>query len=113
MPAPTRADLIDISRRVYRRTRALFISLGRDWEQPEQMDELADLQEPLLLDCAQASLRGVGLLGDQAGQLLLPHGDFARLAIPPDMKDREHVAADKATIQQVKVLPCQLPESDM
>ena len=48
LPAPTRADIADISRRVYRRTRALFISLGRDWEQPEQMDELADLQEPLL-----------------------------------------------------------------
>lgn len=90
LPAPTRADLTDISRRVYRRTRALFISLGRDWEQPEQMDEqVADLQEPLLLDCAQASLRGVGLLGEQAGQLLLPHEDFACLAIPPDMKDRE------------------------
>ena len=24
---------------MYRRTRALFISLGRDWERPEQMDE--------------------------------------------------------------------------
>ena len=68
----------------------MFIELGRDWEQPEEMeDPTVAVEEPLLFDCAQASLRGVGLLGDQAGQQLLPHQDFTSLAIPSDLKGRE------------------------
>ena len=89
LPAPTADDILDISRRVYRRTRELFIALGRDWEQPELMEEPAMVQEPLLLDCAQASLRGVGLLGEQAGQTLLPVGHPVSLSIPADLKARE------------------------
>ncbi len=91
LPPPKRDDLVEISRRVYQRTRELFISLGRDWEQPEQMDEveLVSEQEWLLVDCAQASLRGVGLLGPEAGQRILPLTGLDALQVPADLQHLE------------------------
>jgi len=85
LPAPTRDDLSEISGRVYQRTRELLIRLGRDWEQPEQMDDDGEEQETLLLECATASIRGVGLLGEEAGQRLIPATE--RLGVPADLKN--------------------------
>ena len=64
LPAPTRTDIVNISQRVYLRTRALLSARGRDWERPEEMQGADMVQEPLLLECAEASIRGVGLLGE-------------------------------------------------
>lgn len=68
LPAPTREDLREIARRAYAKTKGKLQALGRDWEQDADsmpLDEAAGLdQEPLLLDCAQASANGVGLLGE-------------------------------------------------
>ena len=77
LPAPTRKDLEEIAARVYIRTRRKLRTRGMDWEDDtDSMDPAAGLgmneQEPLLFDCAQASVRGVGLLGEQAGLPLFP-----------------------------------------
>ena len=84
---PTRDDLHDITCRIYARTRKLCIALGCDWEEPESIDNTFEEDEPLLAGCAQSSMRGTALLGDHAGQSLLP---FARpaLHIPADLRQR-------------------------
>ena len=92
LPAPNPDDLQEISRRVYLRTRELLRGHGYDWEQPEQ----SEAQEPLagtleqqeLLDCAQASLLDVALLGPAAGQPLLPRDRMQRLHLPADLDPR-------------------------
>jgi hypothetical protein len=86
LPAPSRNDLLDIAARVYARTRRWFGARGQDWEQPHDLDDGVPallVQQPLLLDCARASLLGVGLMGEQAGKPLLPRGG---LEIPQDLR---------------------------
>ncbi len=73
--------------RVYERTRQLFAARGRDWERPETQEANDETEEPLLVDCAQASLRGVGLLGDDAGQRLVP-ATAPALRVSGDLRDR-------------------------
>ena len=96
LPAPGPDDLLEVSSRVYARTRELLRAAGYDWEQPEDGEAPESLpgamtQQELLLDCARASLRDVALLGPTAGQPLLPRGSAAALHIPADL-DRRRAA---------------------
>jgi hypothetical protein len=88
LPAPTRDDLREIAWRAYAGTKRKLRALGRDWEEDTDSLALDDdalvSQEPLLLECAQASSNGVGLLGDQAGVPLAPMVRYP-LALPADL----------------------------
>jgi hypothetical protein len=88
LPAPTRDDLQEITARVYAKTKRKLSALGLDWEEDADAIELegvsAVAEEPLLLDCAEASVRGVGLLGEQAG-LPLFSARPDRFAVPTDL----------------------------
>lgn len=87
LPPPTRDDLDDIAQRVYQRTRELCIKLGRDWEEPDSIDNRLLEDEPLLAGCAESSIHGTALLGDRAGQSLLPFASSA-LRVPVDLVHR-------------------------
>lgn len=92
LPAPGPEDLLEVSCRVYARTRELLRAAGYDWEQPQECDAPQPLggpmtQQELLLDCARASLRDVALLGPTAGQPLLPRGG-PELHVPADLDHR-------------------------
>jgi hypothetical protein len=73
---------------VYAKTKRKLGALGLDWEDdPDAMalDGAPVLaEEPLLLDCATASARGVGLLGEQAGRPLAPVVPD-RFSVPADL----------------------------
>ncbi len=88
LPAPTRDDIRDIAERVYRKTKRKLSALGLDWEEDADAMEIAGapalVDEPLLLDCAEASVRGVGLLGEQAG-LPLFSAVPDQFAVPADL----------------------------
>jgi hypothetical protein len=88
LPAPTRSDLREIAARVYAKTKRELSALGLDWEEDASAIELegacAVADEPLLRDCAEASVRGVGLLGEQAGQPLFSVVPD-RFAVPADL----------------------------
>lgn len=88
LPAPTRDDLREIAWRAYAKTKRKLRALGRDWEEDTDSSALDDAtvlsQEPLLIDCAQASINGVGLLDDQAGVPLAPRVRDP-LALPADL----------------------------
>ena len=69
LPAPTRQDIREIAGRVYANTKRKLCALGMDWEDDAD-DEgpaggFALAFEYPLFECAQASVRGVGLLGEQ------------------------------------------------
>jgi len=87
LPAPTPADLREIAGRVYANTKRKLCALGLDWEDDVELVALGApllTQEPLLLDCAEASVAGVGLLGDQAGRPLAPLVS-GPVAVPADL----------------------------
>ncbi len=88
MPPPTRNDLREIAERVYLKTKRKLSALGLDWEEDAGAMEIegapALVDEPLLLDCAEASVRGVGLLGEQAG-LPLFSAVPDQFAVPADL----------------------------
>ena len=96
LPAPTRDDRREIAARTHAKTKRKLQALGRDWEQDTDSVALDDAavvdQEPLLLDCAQASVNGVGLLGEQSAVPLTPRvtGPFAVPADLAQFADDEH-----------------------
>jgi hypothetical protein len=77
LPAPTRAELDQVAWEVCCRTQHLLVAAGKAGSSfADELDALPT-QEPLLADCATASMLGTALFGDHAGQQLL------RLGIAP------------------------------
>ena len=87
LPAPDKYELAHIGWQVCLGTQKVLRKLGRDWELPTDEIQVEMETEPLLADCAAASMQNLSLLSDRAGQRLLRLGT-APTSPPENQKQR-------------------------